>query len=149
MLHFEIVPSKIFNTNCNLVWIGEQPYIKMLFWQISMHHNILRMYGKMQNQHFNVSFFSNPWEKVLILVESRGQICPIVLHLFRTMSPGETIVIFSSLTFYEARIWECNICNHFNCSNEQYFFLHCFTLICIQSPTLCLINVSLSHINIY
>ena len=94
----------------------------MLFWQISMHHNILRMYGKMQDQHFNVSFFSNPREKVLILVESRGQICPIVLHLFRTMSPGEKIVIFSSLTFYEARIWECNICNHFNCSNEQYFF---------------------------
>ena len=36
---------------------------------------------------FNVSLFSNQREKVLILVESRGQMCPIVFLLLRTFSP--------------------------------------------------------------
>ena len=42
----------------------------------------------MPNQHFRVLLFSNPGDKILILVESRGQICLIVFHIFRDLSPG-------------------------------------------------------------
>ena len=35
----------------------------------------------LQNMSCNVSLFFNPGYKVLILVESKGQICPIVFHL--------------------------------------------------------------------
>ena len=48
----------------------------------------IRVVGKMQDQHFNVKLSSNPGEKVLILVKSRGQICTIVFHLFWTLSLG-------------------------------------------------------------
>ena len=58
-----------------------------LFWQFFIHRNILKMYGKMRDQHFSVLLFSNPWDKGLILVESRGHICPVVFCLFRTLSP--------------------------------------------------------------
>ena len=40
------------------------------------------------NQQFNELFFSNPGDKVLILVESRGQICPNVFTLFWILSSG-------------------------------------------------------------
>ena len=56
-------------------WIGEQPYIEMLVWQFSNIIIYIRVPGKMPDQHFKVSLFSNPGEKVLILVKSRGQIC--------------------------------------------------------------------------
>ena len=42
----------------------------------------------MLDQSFNALVLSNPGEKVLILVESPGQICPIVFHLFKTLSLG-------------------------------------------------------------
>ena len=48
----------------------------------------VRVVGKLADQQFNVSLFSNTGEKVLILFESRGQICPIVFLLFKTYSPG-------------------------------------------------------------
>ena len=34
----------------------------------------------MPDQYYNVSLFSNPGDKVQILVTSRGQICPIVFN---------------------------------------------------------------------
>ena len=36
---------------------------------------------------YNVLLFSNPGDKVLILVTSRGQICPIVFYFLETLSP--------------------------------------------------------------
>ena len=48
----------------------------------------IRVYGKMPGQHFKESLFSNQGTKVQILVECKGHICPIVSHLFRTLSPG-------------------------------------------------------------
>ena len=45
------------------------------------------MSGKLLNIYFNLSLFTNPGEKVLILVESRGTICPLSVILFRTFSP--------------------------------------------------------------
>ena len=60
----------------------------MSFSQFSNMTTYVRVVGKMQDQHFNVWLFSNPRDKVLILVESRGQIWPIVFLLFWTLSPG-------------------------------------------------------------
>ena len=37
---------------------------------------------------FGCMVFPNPGDKFQILVESMGQICPVVLHLFWTLSPG-------------------------------------------------------------
>ena len=48
----------------------------------------VRIVGKILNQHLSVWLFSNPGKKVQILVESTGQICPVFLHLFLTLSPG-------------------------------------------------------------
>ena len=60
----------------------------MLFWQFSNLFIYATIVGKIPDQHLNVCLFSNPGEKVQILVESTGQIYPVVLHLFWTLSPG-------------------------------------------------------------
>ena len=60
----------------------------MLFWQFSNIIIYIRVHGKMPDQHFKVSLFSNPVEKVPILVKSRVQICPLILTRNRTFSPG-------------------------------------------------------------
>ena len=87
MLYSEILISIIFNKNQGLSsWIGEQQYIKMLVWQFSNIITYIRNVGKLQDQHFSVSLFSNPGGNILILVESRGQICPVVFHFFLDLS---------------------------------------------------------------
>ena len=60
----------------------------MLLWQFSNIIKYVKIIGKIPDQHLSVWLFSNPGDKVQILVESTGQICPIVLHLFWTSSPG-------------------------------------------------------------
>ena len=60
----------------------------MLFWQFSNIIIYVKIVGKIPDQHLSIWLFSNPGDKVQILVESTGQICPRVLHLFRTLSPG-------------------------------------------------------------
>ena len=62
-------------------WIGEQSYIEMLFRQFSNLTTYVSVFGKLLYQHFNLSLFSNPGVKVLILVESMVQICPLVFFL--------------------------------------------------------------------
>ena len=47
----------------------------------------VRVVGKIPDQHLNASLSANPGDNVLILVESKGQMCPIVFHLFWTLSP--------------------------------------------------------------
>ena len=89
MFHSEILASQHFNKNQKLfLWIGEQPFIEMMFWQFSNITINIRVYVKMPNQYFKVLLFSNPGDKVLILFESKGQICPNVLYLFWTLSHG-------------------------------------------------------------
>ena len=44
--------------------IGEQPYIEMLFGQFSYKNIIVKIVGKMQDQHFNEPLFSNPGDKI-------------------------------------------------------------------------------------
>ena len=47
----------------------------------------VKIVGKIPYQHLSIWLFSNPGDKFKILVESMGQICPIVLNLFCTLSP--------------------------------------------------------------
>ena len=68
--------------------MGEQPYTEILFWQFSNKIIYVKIVGNLPDQHLNVWLFSNPGDKVKILVESTGQICPIVLHPFWTFCPG-------------------------------------------------------------
>ena len=87
-LHSEILAPWNFNMNSNFVpRIEEQPYIEMFFLPFSNITTYFRVVGKMQDQLFNVWLFSNPGDKVLILVENRGQICPIVFLLSRNFFP--------------------------------------------------------------
>ena len=60
----------------------------MLFLQFSNITIYIRVHGKMPQQHFKLLLFSNPGYNFLVLVESRGQICPVVSHLFKTLSLG-------------------------------------------------------------
>ena len=60
----------------------------MLFWQFSNIIIYVKIIGKIPDQNLSVWLLSNPGDKVQILVESTGQICPVVLHLFWTLSPG-------------------------------------------------------------
>ena len=62
----------------SVLWIGEQPFTEMLFSQFS---NIIKIVGKVPDQHLNVWLFSNPGYKVQILVENTGQICPVSIYL--------------------------------------------------------------------
>ena len=48
----------------------------MLFWQFSNKIIYVKIVGKIPDHHLNVWLFSNPGDKVQILVESTGQICP-------------------------------------------------------------------------
>ena len=59
----------------------------MLFWQFSSIIINVKNAGKIPHQHLSVWLFSNPEDKVQILVESMGQICPVVLNFF-TLSSG-------------------------------------------------------------
>ena len=81
--HSEILASCKFNMNKNVVpWIGEKPYILVLFQLFFSYVTpYIRVFGKMPEQHYNVPLFSNPGDMVLILVESRGLISPVVFHL--------------------------------------------------------------------
>ena len=60
----------------------------MLFWQFFNIIIYVKIVGKIPDQLLSVWLFSNPRDYVQILVESTGQICPVVLHLFWTLSPG-------------------------------------------------------------
>ena len=60
----------------------------MLFWQFSNIITYVNIVGKIPDQHLSVWLFSNPGDKVQIHVERTGQICPVVLHLFWTLSHG-------------------------------------------------------------
>ena len=77
MFHSDILASLNFNKNK----IGLENN-HSLFWQFSNIIIYVKIVGKIPDQHLSVWLFSNPGDKVHILVETTGQICPIVLHLF-------------------------------------------------------------------
>ena len=104
----------------------------MLFWLIFQHNYYVKIIGKITDQHLNVWLFSNPGDKVQILVESMGQICPLVLHLFWTLSPqlehNHTFrcwsgIFLTSLT-YMVMLENCmNNISVYGCSQNILFLL--------------------------
>ena len=86
--HSQILTISNFNMNQKLVpWIGEKLYIGLLFRQFSNITIYVSCVSKFSKLCFTESLFSNPGDKVLILVESTGQIYPINFLLFRTLYP--------------------------------------------------------------
>ena len=83
----------------------------MLFWQFSNIIRYVKIVGKIPDQHFSLWLFSNLGDKVQILVESTGQICPVVLHLFWTLSPGfennHTLKCWFGIFQQSWHIWIC------------------------------------------
>ena len=78
-LHSEILDSYNLYKNYNLSpWIGEQPYIDILFWKFYNLFTYVRVDGKLLKQHFTASLLSNPGEKVPKSRKTWGQICPIL-----------------------------------------------------------------------
>ena len=69
----------------------------MLFWQFSNITIYVKIVGKIADQHLYVWLFSHPGDKVQILVESTGQRCTIVQHLFWTFSLDLRITIHSNV----------------------------------------------------
>ena len=62
--------SPSFNKNQDLVpWIGEQQYIEMLLLLFANNPDKCCYVGKLQEHNFSVWLFSNPRDKILILVE--------------------------------------------------------------------------------
>jgi hypothetical protein len=53
----------------------------MLFWQFSNIIIYVKIVGEIPDQYLGVWLFSNPGDKVQILVESTGQIFPVGLEL--------------------------------------------------------------------
>ena len=87
MLHSEILCAWHFNTKQHLLpVIGGLSNIEMYVQQFSIMTTNLMVYGKLAEQSFNVSLFSNSGEKVLKSIKIMGQICHIVFLLFRTFS---------------------------------------------------------------
>ena len=71
----EILASINFNQKWNSVpWIGDQPYIEILFQQFSNITIFVRVLGKLLDQHFNVSLYSNPGAMFLKTVAQ--MLCP-------------------------------------------------------------------------
>ena len=89
MFHSELLALLNFNKNKILSpGLEKKPYTKMLFWQYSNIIKYVKIVGKIPYQHLNAWLFSNPGDKVQIIVKSTKQICPVVLHLVWTLSPG-------------------------------------------------------------
>ena len=86
--HSKILTTSNFNMiSKHVPWIGEQWYIGLLFQQFSNITTYVSCVAKLSKLLFTESLFSNPGDKVLILVESTGQIYPINFLLFRTLYP--------------------------------------------------------------
>ena len=70
---------------CHLDWRTNIHWNVVL--AIFQHYNICWDCWKIPDQQMSVWLCSNPGDKVQIIVESTGQVCPVVLHLVWTLSP--------------------------------------------------------------
>ena len=90
MLHSQILT--LWNSKNDLdlsTWIGEEPCLQMNFWQFSRNADIHIIPGKLSKIYLYAWLFSNPRGKVLFLLKSMGQICPLDFILLRTCPNGE------------------------------------------------------------
>ena len=89
MLHSQIRNPWNFNNDQDIsTWIGEQPCMQMDFWQFSRNADIHIIPGKLSKIHLHAWLFSNLCGKVLFLLKTVGQICPLDFMLLRTCPHG-------------------------------------------------------------
>ena len=62
--------------------------MQMDFWQLSRNSTYVSIPGKLSEIHLYLLLLSNPGEKVLKSIQSRWQICPIILRRKRTFPHG-------------------------------------------------------------
>ena len=87
--HSEILASINFNKDKILSpGLENNHTLKCCFWQFSNIIKYVMIVGKIPDQHLSVCLLSNPGDKVQILAKSTGHVCPVVFHLFWTLSPG-------------------------------------------------------------
>ena len=78
-LHSKILATWNFSTNHDIVpWIGDELHIRAEFQEFSRNDKYVRVPGKLSETHSKVPMFSNPGDKVLKCVKTRGQICPVI-----------------------------------------------------------------------
>ena len=78
-LHSQILATCHFSTNHDIVpWIGEELHIGAEFQELSRNDKYVRVPGKLSETHSKVQMFSNPGDKVLNCVKTRGQICLVI-----------------------------------------------------------------------
>ena len=79
MLHSQILATWNSSTNHDIVpWIGEELHIGAEFKEFSRDNKYVRVPGKLPETHSKDLMFSNPGDKVLKCVKTRGQICPVI-----------------------------------------------------------------------
>ena len=71
----------------------------MLFLQFSNIIIYVKIVGKIPDQHLSVWLFSKPGDKVQILVESTGQICPLDLRI--TIHSNVDLVFSNNLDIHD------------------------------------------------
>ena len=77
--HSQILVTWQFCTNHEFVpWNGEKLHIRAEFQQFNRNNMSIRVPGKLSKIHSKVWFVSNPENKVLKGVKTRGQICPVL-----------------------------------------------------------------------
>ena len=99
---------------------------------------MVKTVGKIADQHSSAWLFSNLGDKVQILVESTGQICPVVLYLFWTLSSGFESThtfkcwsgIFPTILTYVIMLENCHTnFSVYGCSSIQgTTFYYCWNL---------------------
>ena len=78
-LHSQILATWNSSTNHDIVpWIGEELHIGAELQEFSRNDKYVRVPGKLSETHSKVLMFSNPGDKVLKSVKTRGQICPVI-----------------------------------------------------------------------
>jgi hypothetical protein len=88
-LHSQIRTPWNSNNDLDLfTWIGEQPCMQMDFRQFSRNAYIHIIPGKLSENHLHTLLFSNSCGQVRKSINSRGQICPILLRRKRTNPRG-------------------------------------------------------------
>ena len=112
MFYSEILASLNFNKNKKkFPRIREQPYTEILFCQFSNIITYVKIVGKILDQYLSVWVFPNLGDKVQIVVESTGQICPVVLQFSGPCPLDLRITIHSNvdLIFFQ-QFWHLLLC---------------------------------------
>ena len=89
-------------------WIGEHPYIEMFLRQF-YYIIFLSILLKNARSTFNLSFFSNTWDRIKKRVKTMGQICPLLSTRNRTLDWRRTMYWNIVLAFFQ-QPWCRHLC---------------------------------------